>query len=213
MSDTSKDFDDPKRIAINRVYTKKGDKGLTSLVGGQKVAKSSKRISTYGELDELNSFVGAARHEALAAGDESLAELANDLRIVQHHIFNLGSLLATLPEDVHPRQPQVRDIDIEWLERRIDTYNHGLPTLRSFILPGGSRLNIELHICRTICRRVEREVAALMEVEQVDAVALRWLNRLSDAFFVWSRWVIHAIDGAEELWDPNAVAETEPIGE
>lgn len=212
MSEKKPEFDAPKRVAINRVYTRTGDRGQTALVGGQRVAKHHRRIEAYGVVDELNAFVGAARHEALQTGNESLSSLAEDLRVIQHQLFNLGSLLATLPADLHPRQPRIHADDIAWLEERMDNCNATLPPLRSFVLPGGSRLNIELHLCRTVCRRAEREVSALLEEGEVDAVALRWLNRLSDAFFVWSRWVIHAEHGQEELWQPNTTARNEPAG-
>ncbi|MCB9507417.1 MAG: cob(I)yrinic acid a,c-diamide adenosyltransferase [Myxococcales bacterium] len=196
-------FDDPKRVAINRVYTRTGDDGGTRLVGGQQVPKDSSRIAAYGEVDELNAFVGVAR-DTLERGEEAARDLANTLERVQHQLFNLGSILATLPEDVHPRQPRVTDADVAWLEAEMDRRNAGLPVLRSFVLPGGSRANAELHVCRTVCRRVERTAVALSRSEHVDAETIRYLNRLSDAFFVWSRWVIAAVGGEESLWRPNA---------
>jgi cob(I)alamin adenosyltransferase len=125
---------------------------------------------------------------------------------VQHELFNLGSILATLPEDVHPKQPRVTDKEVEQLEREIDAMNEGLPVLRSFVLPGGSRVNAELHAARTICRRAERLVVALAREEQVPAEEIRYLNRLSDALFVWSRWANHVMGVAEVLWDPNRAA-------
>ncbi len=194
-------FDAPKRVAINKVYTRKGDAGQTSLVGGQKVAKSSARIETYGSVDELMAFVGTAYEGC--RGVDALGELAKTLRRVEHQLFNLGSILATLPEDVHPAQARVRDEDVAWLEGEMDRCNEVLEPLRSFVLPGGSRLNADLHVCRTVCRRVERLLVRLGEETEVDPVALRYLNRLSDAFFVWSRWVIAVTDGEETLWDPN----------
>jgi cob(I)alamin adenosyltransferase len=203
-----KRFDEPQRVAINRVYTKKGDDGTTTLVGGQRRPKHDLRVAAYGEVDELNAFVGAARR-TLAEGPpaEPLAQLDADLRRVQHELFNLGSLLATLPQDVHPQQPQVGDPDVARLEALMDRCNAELEPLRSFVLPGGSRLNTDLHVCRTVCRRAERQVTALAEREAVDPAAIRYLNRLSDAFFVWSRWVVAVTGGAEELWDPNVAAD------
>lgn len=210
MSD-EKRFGDPQ-LAINRVYTKKGDGGGTSLVGGQKVDKCDPRIEAYGTVDELNAFVGVARQSALeaaarsASGRARLEALASAMLRVQHELFNLGSLLATLPEDLHPKQARVTDADIEALEVAMDAANEELAPLRSFVLPGGSRLNADLHVTRTVCRRAERLVVALAQTTEVDPVAVRYLNRLSDAFFVWSR---HAslIEGVTEvLWAPNASA-------
>lgn len=197
-------FDSP-RVAINRVYTRRGDQGETSLAGGQRVAKDSPRIEAYGTVDELNAFLGAARVTAgeLAATEKRLVPLAKILLRVQHELFNLGSILATLPGDVHPRQARITDSDIARLESEIDSMNGELPALRSFVLPGGSRLNAELHICRTVCRRAERVLIAAARSEPVPPETVRYLNRLSDALFVWSRWASHATSAAETLWDPN----------
>jgi cob(I)alamin adenosyltransferase len=189
-------FDEP-RLAINRVYTRRGDTGQTSLVGGQRLPKNDLRIEAYGTIDELNSFIGLARESA-----RELPELDRILLRVQHELFNLGSILATLPEDVHPRQARVTPAESEQLEREIDRMNEGLPPLRSFVLPGGSRLNAELHICRTVCRRAERICVALA----ADGESLRYLNRLSDALFVWSRWASYRLGVPEILWEPNQAA-------
>ena len=196
-------FDQP-RLAINRVYTRMGDAGETSLAGGQRVPKDSPRIEAYGTVDELNSFVGLARETA--EGDPAVGALSEILLRVQHELFNLGSILATRPEDVHPRQARVTKAEISQLEAEMDRMNEGLPALRSFVLPGGSRLNAELHVCRTVCRRAERAVIELSRTEQVPAEAIQYLNRLSDAFFVWSRWARHKSGVAETLWDPNRAA-------
>jgi cob(I)alamin adenosyltransferase len=193
-------FDKP-RLAINRVYTRAGDTGLTSLAGGQRLPKNDPRIEAYGTVDELNSFIGLARESAL-----DLPELARILLRVQHELFNLGSILATLPADVHPNQARITARDSEQLEREIDQMNEGLPALRSFVLPGGCRLNAELHICRTICRRAERICVTLAKTEPVDELNIRYLNRLSDALFVWSRWASHQLGAAETLWEPNQAA-------
>lgn len=200
-------FSDPERVAINRVYTRKGDAGTTSLVGGQKVPKTSPRIESYGAVDELNSFAGAARLSALEIDGDRAERLARVLRRVQHQLFNLGSILATLPEDVHPKQPRVVDADVAWLENEMDRCNAELEPLRSFVLPGGNRLSTDLHVCRTVCRRVERLLCLLAEQQSVDAVTLAYVNRLSDAFFVWSRHAVQLTGGAEELWAPNAASD------
>jgi len=193
-------FDKP-RIAINRVYTRRGDTGDTALAGGQRVPKDSLRIESYGAVDELNSFLGIAR---TSAGETAATHpLAAILLRVQHELFNLGSILATLPDDVHPKQARITEADVTQLEVEIDRMNKDLPALRSFVLPGGNRLNAELHVCRTVCRRAERLCVALTRKENAPPEAVRYLNRLSDALFVWSRWAIHVTGAAETLWDPN----------
>jgi cob(I)alamin adenosyltransferase len=194
-------FDQP-RLALNRIYTKTGDQGQTHLAGGQRVSKDSLRIECYGTVDELNAFTGMA---AISAA-ESVPSLAPILRRVQHELFNLGSILATKPEDVHPNQARVTEIEIRQLETEIDRMNPVLAPLRSFVLPGGTRLNTELHACRTICRRAERIAVALAREEPLPPEAIQYLNRLSDAFFVWSRWVNHILGVPEVLWEPNKSA-------
>ncbi len=203
MSD--KPFDEPQRVAINRVYTRRGDEGTTSLVGGQKVPKHAARIEAYGTVDELGALVGIARTsvDAASADHPDLARLSGALLRVQHQLFNLGAILATLPDDVHPRQPRVRQSDVDWLETEMDRANEHLPALRSFVLAGGSRLDAELHLCRTVCRRAERHATHLATAEPVDAESLAYLNRLSDAFFVWARHAAHVTGAGETLWEPN----------
>jgi cob(I)alamin adenosyltransferase len=201
-------FNQP-RIALNRIYTKRGDAGETSLVGGQRLPKDDPRIEAYGAVDELNAFVGAA---CLSCEEQSekLGELAAILKRVQHELFNLGSILATLPEDAHPKQPRITDAEVRLLEAEIDRMNEGLPGLRSFVLPGGCRANVELHICRTVCRRVERICVGLARLQQVPPESVQYLNRLSDAFFVWSRWVCRQLGAPEVLWEPNRAASALP---
>jgi cob(I)alamin adenosyltransferase len=203
-------FEQP-RLGINRVYTRQGDAGETSLAGGQRVAKDALRIEAYGTVDELNSFVGLAR--ASAAGEPGVSALGDMLLRVQHELFNLGSILATLPEDVHPRQARITEAEITQLELEMDRANSRLPALRSFVLPGGSRLNAELHVCRTVCRRAERITTALARAEPVPPEAVQYLNRLSDAFFVWSRWASQLSGAPETLWEPNRAASgSQPSG-
>ncbi|HWB84906.1 MAG TPA: cob(I)yrinic acid a,c-diamide adenosyltransferase [Bryobacteraceae bacterium] len=204
---TDQPFDEP-RLAINRVYTRRGDQGDTSLAGGQRVPKDSPRIEAYGTVDELNSFIGLARDTVTqcTSGAPRLAELGAILLRVQHELFNLGSILATLPEDVHPKQARVTEAEVTRLESEMDRMNAELPPLRSFVLPGGSRLNAELHICRTVCRRAERICVTLARAEPTPPEAVRYLNRLNDALFVWSRWASHVMGAPEILWEPNQSA-------
>ncbi len=192
------------RLALNRIYTRRGDAGQTSLVGGQRVPKDAPRIECYGAVDELNSYVGVAC--VTAASDPRTEPLARILVRVQHELFNLGSILATLPDDVGPRQPRVTEADIVQLEHEIDAMNADLPALRSFVLPGGAALNAQLHVCRTVCRRAERLLVGLGRNEQVPEAAIAYLNRLSDALFVWSRWGSRQLEATEVLWEPNAAA-------
>jgi cob(I)alamin adenosyltransferase len=200
-------YSDP-RVALNRIYTRTGDSGQTALAGGQRVSKDAPRIEAYGTVDELSAFVGLAwvSCEEGASGAPRLAELSRILRRVQHELFNLGSILSTLPADVHPKQARVTDAECEQLEREIDAMNGELPALRSFVLPGGTRLNAELHAARTICRRAERLLVGVAREEEIPAEAIRYLNRLSDALFVWSRWVNHVRGVEEVLWQPNQAA-------
>ncbi len=187
-------------LALNRIYTKTGDTGETCLVGGQRVGKDDLRLECYGTVDELNSHVGLA---TTLAGASELASLRKSLTRIQHELFNLGSVLATLPADVGPQQPRVTETEIAQLEVEIDAMNTDLPALTSFVLPGGSALNAQLHVCRTVCRRAERLVVALDGVSKAEALNIRYLNRLSDAFFVQSRWASAKSGVAEVLWQPN----------
>ncbi|MGH9655438.1 MAG: cob(I)yrinic acid a,c-diamide adenosyltransferase [Bryobacteraceae bacterium] len=200
-------FHEP-RLALNRIYTRAGDAGETRLVGGQRVRKDDARIECYGTLDELNAFVGAARVSTrdFAVRTQLLAPFEAKLKRIQNELFNLGSILATLPEDVHPKQPRVTQAEIDALEQEMDRANAELEPLRSFVLAGGSRLEAELHVCRTVCRRAERLLVKLAEEQEIPGEALAYLNRLSDAFFVWSRWVNRVLGAAESLWEPNASA-------
>jgi cob(I)alamin adenosyltransferase len=181
-----KTFNEP-RIALNRIYTKTGDSGETGLVGGQRVPKDDPRIEAYGTVDELNAAIGVA---CVSSEDERrLEQLALILRRVQHELFNLGSILATRPEDVHPKQPRVTDAEVRQLEKEIDAMNADLPKLRSFVLPGGTRVSAELHICRTVCRRAERVLVSLARREQVPQEAVN-----------------KTLGVAEALWEPNEAA-------
>ncbi len=192
-------------IRINRVYTRGGDRGETSLVGGQRVPKDSIRIESYGTVDELNAILGLARaanRDTPGASEEDRLRLDGILERLQHELFNLGSSLATLPPDRHPEQPLIRERHVKDLERMIDELNEGLPELTSFVLPGGGGVGALLHQARTVCRRAERRVAALSRQEAVGEQELVYLNRLSDLLFVLSRWASKGRHEPESLWDP-----------
>lgn len=194
------------QLAITKVYTRTGDQGKTSLVGGARRFKDDPQIECYGTVDELNALLGWALEAA--RGEDSLAELRGQLLRIQHVLFNLGSILASIPAEIGPQQPRVREEDIQSLEREIDALTPTLPVLRSFVLPGGSELNARLHVCRTVCRRAERLVVAAMRENEGLAgecwhMGLVFLNRLSDALFVWSRRVLVLQACPETLWQPN----------
>jgi len=193
-------------IRINRVYTRGGDSGQTSLVGGQRVAKDSTRIESYGTVDELNAILGLARtanrDSAGGARKADRDRLDAVLEQVQNELFNLGSDLATLEQDRHPKQPVIEARHVTFLERTIDDLNAGLPELRSFVLPGGGWVSAFLHQARTVCRRAERLVTTLARQEAVGKQALVYLNRLSDLLFVLGRWAAKTRKEAEPLWDP-----------
>ncbi|HXZ85008.1 MAG TPA: cob(I)yrinic acid a,c-diamide adenosyltransferase [Myxococcota bacterium] len=177
-----------------KIYTRGGDTGETSLFGGERVRKSAPRVSAYGEVDELNSVVGIAR-----------AELAHDdlrmrLETIQSSLFDLGGELATPGAARAKAGPRVAEADVAELERWIDALEAELQPLRNFILPGGSRAAALLHFARTVCRRAERAVIALAEREEIDALLIRYLNRLSDLLFVMARVENRRAGVAEPQW-------------
>jgi cob(I)alamin adenosyltransferase len=191
-------------VRLNRIYTKVGDGGDTRLVGGQKVRKSAPRIEAYGTVDELSAAIGLAR-TMLGQSDApaGAGELAAILGRVQNELFNLGSELATLPEDLRPSQPVIEARHVTALEREIDGWNANLPELRSFVLPGGGMAAAYLHLARTICRRAERLLVALADSEAVGAQDIPYVNRLSDALFVMSRHAARLYGEPEPLWQPE----------
>ena len=195
-------------LTLHRIYTRGGDSGTTGLVNGRRVAKDDPMVEAYGTIDELNSLVGRAREILLGDAEECprLAPLGATLLRVQHELFNLGSEVATDPGSLGASQPRVLPRDVERLEAEIDRINARLPALPSFVLPGGTALNAELHLCRCVCRRAERRVVTLAAGNAELRTALRYLNRLSDAFFVWSRWGCEATGTPETLWEPNQPA-------
>lgn len=195
-------------IVINRVYTGVGDHGTTRLAGGQEVAKTDLRIEAYGTLDELNAVLGVVAEALLAGGaPESLSDadgqLHRAIRRVQNELFDLGGELAVLPEDRHPQQQLVTEADRRRLEEELDAINGALPTLRSFILPGGGMVSALLHQARTVCRRAERRLVALHAAEPQREEALKYLNRLSDWLFVMGRHAAVSRGYEEVLWRPG----------
>jgi cob(I)alamin adenosyltransferase len=189
-------------IRITKVYTRTGDKGETALVGGKRVPKDSLRIEAYGTIDELNSIVGLARAFNEEKIDQSDARRFLDvtLRKIQDELFDLGSELATPPEFFKEGMYRTGEREVKALERLIDECQKNLEPLKSFILPGGGRVGAYLHQSRTVCRRAEREILRLSRSEEIGEWPLIYVNRLSDLFFVLSRWVAKQTGEAEYLW-------------
>lgn len=169
------------RRVMMKLYTRSGDKGMTSLIGGR-VSKTDVKVEAYGTIDELNSFVGLAA--AQAQQNELTLQLAEQLSEIMHELFDTGSDLAYAVEG-HPYKMTQEAIDR--LEQWIDIHTASAPELTKFILPGGSQLAATLHICRTVCRRAERRVVALAQQTEINEHALTYLNRLSDYFFAAAR--------------------------
>ncbi len=190
-------------VRINKVYTKAGDQGKTQLIGGEKVSKASERIDCYGTIDELNATIGMCI--SALEGTSAVAELREKLLRVQNELFNVGTQLATPDADRRKTMPDITEAHIARLEDEMDQLNEDLPDLKSFVLPGGSHASACFHLARTVCRRAERKVVALASESQVDARHLAYLNRLSDALFVFGRHALVAEGKTENLWQPESV--------
>jgi cob(I)alamin adenosyltransferase len=190
-------------IRITRVYTRRGDRGETDLVGGARAPKDAARIEAYGAVDELNAALGVARAFNAAEIDRAAVcrELDAILRRLQSELFDLGAELATPPEGFQTGMFRVGPAEVSALEQIMDRCQEDLEPLRSFILPGGGRVSALLHVARTVCRRAEREVVRLMRHEDVGDQPLAYLNRLSDLLFVLSRWTSHHLGEREYLWE------------
>ena len=187
-------------VVLNKIYTKTGDAGETALGNGSRVAKHSMRVNAYGTVDEVNATVGLARQHSDGDIDEMLMRIQNDL-------FDLGADLCTpdMEQDAEKEYPPLRitDAQVARLETEIDEMNAELQPLRSFILPGGSALAAQMHLCRTVSRRAERLTVELAGSEAVNPAAIKYLNRLSDWFFVAGR-VVNDNGRADVLWIPGA---------
>jgi cob(I)alamin adenosyltransferase len=194
-------------MRITRVYTRTGDKGNTRLVGGQEVPKDHQRIATYGTVDELNAIIGIIRvflrENPMTESNRSL--LDTQLHRIQNDLFNVGSDLATLPDDRWPGMYRVGGDDVTQMEGWIDMLNEEVGPLTEFILPGGGKVGAFFHQARTVCRRAERECVALLRAEpEAGEGAMRYLNRLSDYLFVAGRWAAKQAGEPEPLWQRPA---------
>jgi cob(I)alamin adenosyltransferase len=194
-------------IRITKVYTRTGDRGETALVGGKRVPKDSLRIEAYGAIDELNSIVGLARvfnEESLDAG-EAHQFLDEVLCQIQDQLFDIGSELATPAEFFQQGMYRVSEDEIDRLEKLMDKCHEDLEPLKSFVLPGGGRVGAYLHQSRTVCRRAERDILRLSRKEEVNPDVLKYVNRLSDLFFVLSRWIAKQTGEQEYLWQRGLI--------
>ncbi|QTE37838.1 cob(I)yrinic acid a,c-diamide adenosyltransferase [Mucilaginibacter sp. P25] len=180
-----------------KIYTKTGDKGFTSLIGGTRVPKHHIRIESYGTVDELNSYIGLIGDQDIDAHDKEV------LKQIQDRLFTIGSSLAADPERSRMIIPDLNMSDVEMLEAEMDTMNESLPALKHFILPGGSNVISFCHIARCVCRRAERITVQLAEESTVDEKVNIYLNRLSDYLFTLARKIANANKIAENQWIPR----------
>jgi cob(I)alamin adenosyltransferase len=180
-----------------KIYTKTGDKGKTSLIGGTRVSKHHIRIEAYGTVDELNSHIGLIR-------DQQIDEHSKKILIeIQDRLFTIGSSLASDPDKSRMKIPDLKEEDITLLEKEIDRMNEVLPQMRSFVLPGGNTIVSYCHIARCVCRRAERITIHLSENSFVDELVIKYLNRLSDYMFVLARKLSYDLKAVEIPWKPR----------
>lgn len=180
-----------------KIYTKTGDKGMTSLIGGTRLSKAHVRIEAYGTVDELNSYIGLLR-------DQPINESRKDqLKEIQDRLFTIGSHLASEPEQTKRILPDLEEGDILFLEKEMDVIEAKVPPLKSFVLPGGHQSVSFGHLARTVCRRAERAVIHLQQNEEVETIVIRYLNRLSDYLFMLCRAMTYELNVEEVTWKPR----------
>lgn len=184
-------------VKINKIYTRTGDEGETGLVGNKRISKDALRVEAYGDVDELNAWLGLCRTLADKSGFQ---DISLQLTQVQNELFDLGSILATASGESWPGMPNFETGQISRLEGWIDQITAGLEELKSFVLPGGTELNSALHIARTVCRRAERRVVALARNEPAAPGVVAYINRLSDYLFALARHSSKSAKAAEYLW-------------
>lgn len=196
-------------VKITKIYTRTGDDGTTGLVGGARVPKNSTKVHAYGEVDELNSWLGLVRTTLIAQGavpgtvGATKIDAIEHLSTIQNLLFDIGAVLAAPPDITWPTKRIISENDIVVIEGWIDCLTAQVPELRSFVLPGGTIANSYLHITRTVCRRAERAVLTLHEEEPVPLGILQYLNRLSDYLFALARYEIIHAGSTEFLWSPG----------
>ncbi len=180
-----------------KIYTKTGDKGQTSLIGGTRVLKSDQRIEAYGTVDELNSYIGLLRDQPVNINRKEI------LIEIQDRLFTIGSSLASDPEKSKVKIPDLFETDIELLEKEMDKMDESLPPMKFFVLPGGHQSVSFCHVARTVCRRAERLVIRLSQDEFVDDLVIKYINRLSDFIFVLGRLMAQELNAEEIPWKPR----------
>lgn len=181
---------------MSKIYTRTGDKGTTSLVGGKRVSKTDPRLDAYGTIDELNSFIGL-----MLSIMDNKAESAENIRWIQQKLFNIGGCLATDTSSFQrPDSCKVLPADVERIEKMIDSVQEGLPEQKSFILPGGTQAASYAHVARTVCRRAERLILALPDDAKAPSELLQYMNRLSDYLFVLARRINFFAGVSENIW-------------
>ncbi|WP_439555253.1 cob(I)yrinic acid a,c-diamide adenosyltransferase [Dyadobacter sp.] len=180
-----------------KIYTKTGDKGMTSLIGGTRLSKAHVRIDAYGTVDELNSYIGLLRDQPV---NESRKET---LKEIQDRLFTIGSHLASESDRSKRILPDLLEEDILLLEREMDLIDTKVPALRAFVLPGGHQSVSFGHVARTVCRRAERAVIHLQQGEEVEDIVVRYLNRLSDYLFMLCRAMTYELGIEEVTWNPR----------
>ncbi len=183
-----------------KIYTKTGDQGMTSLVGGTRVSKANLRIDTYGTVDELNAYVGLVRDQPVNEARRGL------LKEIQDRLFTIGAILASEPDQTKKQLPDLHEADLKLLEDEMDAISEIVPPLRVFVLPGGHQSVSFCHVARTVCRRAERLVIALNSTEPTDELVVKYLNRLSDYLFMLSRLMTHELGSEEVAWHPRLAA-------
>ena len=177
-----------------KIYTKKGDSGHTSLIDGQIVNKHNLSVDAYGTVDELNSFLGLLKDYIK---DETIKDILNN---IQPKLFSIGSILASGKNQDILEKVKIEKKDVKYLESHIDSMNNELPELKNFIIPGGHKISSYSHVCRSICRRAERRISELNNEQSVDPIILSYINRLSDFFFVLSRYLMYSDKIEETRW-------------
>lgn len=187
----------------SKVYTKTGDSGETSILTGERVKKFDPRIAVYGDIDELNAYVGVVCSSLTDSKSENLKKIIAELQSIQSELFNIGAVVSCPQEKRESfKLKLVTEEKLTWLESRIDEYDSNLPVLKNFILPGGGLASSFVHVCRTVCRRAERECVHYNETLNGDIpeLTIKYLNRLSDYFFILGRYVVLESGEKEILW-------------
>lgn len=188
---------------MQKIYTKKGDKGQTSLLGGTRILKCDMKIDSYGNVDELNAHIGFIRDSIELTSLDANGNIGDQLLTISRNLFVIGSLLSCDSQEQIEKYSLkcINEDDVNTLEKDMDNMAKELSPLKKFILPGGHPLVSSVHICRTVCRRAERSIVSLSQTEEIDLLIIKYVNRLSDYLFVLSRYFSHLLRIPEILWN------------